>query len=145
MSGAKAMGMAWAALAALGLITVPASARDAGRRHGHVVRARRPIERSQRYRRSLEWSGSVDDVTDIVVSRSGVREDRLSGKRTENVRRRVTGPLPRRPARLRLRNVEGRGEVWIVQQPSVRDDYTARVRIRDKAPGRGHYRFMLVW
>ena len=42
-----------------------------------------------------------------------------------------------------LEDVEGRGEVRLVQQPRAENDYTARVRIRDHQGGAGDYGFTL--
>jgi hypothetical protein len=40
---------------------------------------------------------------------------------------------------------EGRGEIRLIEQPRQRNNYTARVSIRDPLDGAGEYSFMLVW
>jgi hypothetical protein len=54
-------------------------------------------------------------------------------------------PLPQREVRVNLDEVDGRGEVELIDQPSELNNYTARVRIRDRQGGAGDYAFSLFW
>ena len=53
--------------------------------------------------------------------------------------------LPAHDAEVHLENMEGRGEIRLIEQPRERNGYTARVSIRDPGTGAGEYSFTLVW
>jgi len=46
---------------------------------------------------------------------------------------------------VRLTNKRGRGEIFIEQQPSRENDFTAIVRIKDSRGGASDYEFELQW
>ena len=46
---------------------------------------------------------------------------------------------------MRLEEPQGRGEVGLIEQPRQRNNYTARVSIRDPQDGAGEYAFTLLW
>jgi len=53
--------------------------------------------------------------------------------------------MPEHDIEVRLENSDGRGEIRLIEQPSRRNDYTARVAIRDPIEGSSDYSFTLVW
>jgi len=57
----------------------------------------------------------------------------------------VTAPLPRRPVRVTLQDIQGRGQVELTEQPEQGNNFTAKVRIVDPQNGAGQYSFTLNW
>ena len=53
--------------------------------------------------------------------------------------------MPYRRVTVQLTNKRGRGEIFIEQQPSRENDFTAVVRIRDTRGGASEYEFELTW
>jgi hypothetical protein len=63
-----------------------------------------------------------------------------------DVQTRVSGNgLPEQDVNVSIRNSQGRGRVWVAQQPSARNDYTAIIRIQDPQGGFGYYDFRAAW
>ena len=103
-------------------------------------------DRGRRDAGALRWSGLVDGVAEIRIQ--GGRIDALAaqGNNLRNVRYDIVGAsLPRRDVRLEMARQEGRGNVSIVQQPSVWNGYVAIVRIDDGRRGYGAYSFDIRW
>ena len=93
----------------------------------------------------LNWSGSVDNVTEVYVQENHVRMQSPHGKAVDDVHYYFSRPLPLTRTRVRVKPILGRGRLWVFQQPSARNDFTAGVRIIDPRSGRGRYSFDLVW
>lgn len=97
-------------------------------------------------RGGLAWRGGVDDVVDIRIQGTRVDYVTRSGAGTRDVRARVLGAgLPDRELTVRVAPREGRGNVWVVQQPTARNGYTAVLRVEDRQRGYGRYDFEAVW
>ncbi|MDF1505796.1 hypothetical protein [Roseisolibacter sp. H3M3-2] len=97
-------------------------------------------------RGALEWRGQVDDVVEIRVRGREVDYVTRSGATVRDVRDRVVGgALPRQNVTVTLRNVQGRGNVYVAEQPSARNGYTAVIRVQDSQGGYGHYDFQAAW
>jgi hypothetical protein len=97
-------------------------------------------------RSSFRWSGSVDDVVEIRLQGNRVEYRTLSGKELRDVRSDIgRADLPRGDVDLRLSDVQGRGSVRLVQQPSSFNGYTAIIRINDPQRGIGRYDFDVSW
>ena len=94
---------------------------------------------------SVTWSGNVDETAIVTVHQDQVRTHVVSGKSSGNNNAQILGRLPDRPVRLLLLQRRGRGQIRIVEQPSVRNNFTGRVRIHDPQPGSGFYSFVLSW
>jgi len=93
---------------------------------------------------TLNWSGTVDDTATIAIRGRELRVDsNMKGVRDE--RRHIDGFLPRRDQWVDLRDIRGRGDVQIIQQPNERNHFTAVVRITDHQAGADRYHFRLVW
>jgi hypothetical protein len=91
---------------------------------------------------ALRWSGSVDSEVEIRLSGRRVDERALSGGATRDARSSVLGNgLPRRDAQLIIAQHQGRGTVYVAQQPTAYNGYTAVIRIRDPQGGYGYYDF----
>ncbi|MGZ8471545.1 MAG: hypothetical protein ACXW61_17135 [Gemmatirosa sp.] len=95
---------------------------------------------------ALQWRGAVDDVVEIRVQGQRVDYVTRSGATARDVQSRVTGSgLPQRDATVSIRNSQGRGNVWVAQQPSARNGYTAVIRVQDSQGGFGYYDFQASW
>ena len=95
---------------------------------------------------ALRWSGDVDDALEIRIQGNRVDYRTLNGKSVRNVRADLgRGGLPRNDVQVFVTDVNGRGTVTVVQQPSSRNNYTAVVRVYDPRPGYGGYSFDLNW
>ena len=111
-------------------------------------RNRRDDDRwSGRYgRTALRWTGSVDHELEIRMQGDRVEYRTIAGKGTRNVDADVSRRgIPRDDVELSVQLQEGRGSVYVVQQPSSWNGYTAVIRVRDPRPGFGHYEFDLTW
>lgn len=94
----------------------------------------------------LRWRGSVDGDLRIAVRRGQTDYQVLSGERPRDVSSQVLTPqLPRRDGQLSVSLRQGRGSVWVEQQPTSSNGYTAVVRVRDAQGGYGYYDFDLIW
>ena len=96
-------------------------------------------------RTALHWSGSVDGELEIRLQGGRIEYRTLSGNGTRNVRADVGQGIPRRATELVVSRSVGRGNVYVVQQPTERNGYSAVVRVRDPQGGFGNYDFELAW
>ena len=95
---------------------------------------------------ALRWTGTVDDALEIRIQGSHVDYRTLSGKSVKNVRADLArGGLPRNDVQVFVTDLNGRGTVNVVQQPSSYNNYTAVIRVYDPRPGYGDYSFDLNW
>ena len=96
-------------------------------------------------RGQLRWSGNVDDTAIITLRGRDVRTRTELGRGVTNISQQVNGQLPEQSGRVELGQVSGRGQVQIIEQPSSRNNYTVRVRVRDSQGGSARYSFVLDW
>jgi hypothetical protein len=117
-----------------------------GRDRGVDTRERGPWDTNtnNNSRSILHWSGNVDDVLEIRVQGNRADYRTLSGAQPRSVQADLNAE-PQRDVQLRVSQRQGRGEVFIVQQPSYQNGYTAVLRIRDPQGGYGFYDFDLIW
>jgi hypothetical protein len=88
----------------------------------------------------------IEGEAEITVRRDQVDVRMFSGKDARDDGSTCTAPLPTRDIRNFTFDVkEGRGDVHILAEPSVRNEFAAVVRIRDAAGGSGRYHFQLRW
>jgi hypothetical protein len=96
-------------------------------------------------RTALRWMGNVDGTLEIRIQGDRIRYRELSGREVRGVRTDFARfGLPRRDVFLRVDELQGRGTVRVVQQPSARNGYTAVIQIRDPQSGYGRYTFDLL-
>jgi hypothetical protein len=94
----------------------------------------------------FQWKGQVDGVDEIMIRGESVRIRHLEAKPIQRQDHRFSAPLPSREVHLKLRKIEGRGNVRLVEEPSSWNDYTAVVRVDDgEQMGDSYYEFELVW
>jgi hypothetical protein len=95
---------------------------------------------------TVTWSGRVDHAVVVSCQAKGCRSSAESGAvPVVNEHFRFSKPLPARETEVRLEGMEGRGEIRLIDQPRERNQYTAKVSIRDLGPGAADYTFTLVW
>jgi hypothetical protein len=93
----------------------------------------------------ITWSGRVGEEVIVSCRGSHCTAEAVSGAPVMHERVKVSRPLPDRDVQVTVENVDGRGEVRLIEQPAESNGYTARVRIRDPQGGAGDYSFALTW
>jgi hypothetical protein len=94
---------------------------------------------------SMEWRGTVDDVVQIRIRNRNARSRAISGRAYNDDDFSFNGRAPRQNANVSVDKRDGRGQIFIVQQPNRRNNFTTIVQIVDKKGGPDRYRFTLVW
>jgi hypothetical protein len=91
------------------------------------------------------WSGTVDREA-IIVMRGAFLETRGDGFDVfRDARFRINEPLPRVSGSVSIARADGRGDIEVIEQPSLFNGYTARVRVRDQQRGADRYRLVVTW
>jgi hypothetical protein len=94
---------------------------------------------------SLQWRGQVDDRVQLVVRGRSIRERTLSGTQMAQGEASFSSGLPAAPVRVSVRDLTGRGDVRVVQQPSRENGFTTIVEIYDPTRGAREHRVQLIW
>jgi hypothetical protein len=94
---------------------------------------------------SMEWRGTVDDTVQVIIRGRNATTNTLSGSQTYDARASFNERLPRDNTRVWVNKTNGRGKVYVVQQPNRRNNYTAIVQIVDNKGGKDRYGFTLSW
>ena len=106
----------------------------------------RSFEGSSRARGDqVAWSGRVDEEAVVSCQAKRCVSSVPSGAPVAAEHFKFSKPLPNRDVEVRLESALGRGDIRLVEQPRERNNYTARVAIRDPQAGEGEYSFTLVW
>lgn len=90
---------------------------------------------------AMHWSGNVDNEIEIRLQGRRFDERTLAGGQPYDQRTSVVDGLPNRDVRLVIAQRQGRGTVYVAQQPSAYNNYTAVIRVRDPQGGYGYYDF----
>jgi hypothetical protein len=93
----------------------------------------------------MTWRGTIDDDVRIRVRGGTAEVETIGGTPYYDAVSNFTNSLPPRRVSVNVVKRRGRGEVFIEQQPSRENDYTAVVRIRDPRGGAAEYEFDLTW
>ena len=93
----------------------------------------------------MTWRGRVDDDVRIRIRGGTADVETIGGTPYDDGQPNFSDSLPSRRVTVRLTAKRGRGEVFIEQQPSRENDFTAIVRIRDSRGGASDYEFELSW
>src|SRR5256885_9762519 len=103
------------------------------------------IAGAQSSRQLFTWTGRVD--REVTIAMRGRDVWTQSGDRNDQSynRARVESALPRSDGYVRVQQVDGRGDVAVIQQPNSRNNYTAIVRVRDRSGGADRYRVSASW
>jgi hypothetical protein len=94
---------------------------------------------------SMEWRGTVDDVVQIRIRNRNARSKAISGRDYNDDNFSFNGRAPRQNANVSVDKRDGRGQIFIVQQPNRRNNFITIVQIIDKKGGADRYRFTLNW
>lgn len=90
---------------------------------------------------ALRWSGNVDNELEIRLQGRRLDERTLAGGQPYDQRSSVVDGVPNRDVQLVISQRQGRGTVYVAQQPSAYNGYTAVIRVRDPQGGYGYYDF----
>jgi hypothetical protein len=93
----------------------------------------------------MTWRGRVDDDVRIRIRGGSADVETVGGTAYYDAQPNFFNSLPNRRVTVRLTQKNGRGEIFIEQQPSRENDFTAVVRIRDTKGGASDYSFTLEW
>jgi hypothetical protein len=97
----------------------------------------------------VTWSGRVDHAAVISCQKktcvSNPERGAAHSAPVADEHFKFSKPLPDHDTEVRLEELDGRGEIQLVEQPRESNQYTARVSIRDLGVGAGDYSFTLVW
>ena len=93
----------------------------------------------------MTWRGRVDDDVRIRIRGGSADVETIGGTEYSDSQPNFINSLPNRRVTVRLTSKRGRGEIFIEQQPTRENDFTAIVRIRDTRGGASDYEFELQW
>jgi hypothetical protein len=104
-----------------------------------------PAAFAQSGQQIFSWAGRVDREVQVQVRNNRVWTDNIGATEPGRAREQMFNRLPREEGQLYVRMSDGRGDVDVIQQPSRSNNYTAIVRIRDRASGSDMYRVVGYW
>jgi hypothetical protein len=93
----------------------------------------------------MTWRGRVDDDVRIRIRGGAADVETIGGTAYYDSQSNFDNSLPNRRVTVRLTQKRGRGDVFIEQQPTRDNDFTAVVRIKDTRGGASDYEFELQW
>jgi hypothetical protein len=96
-------------------------------------------------RPNLIWQADLQGIHDLVVQGDRVRVESKSGPMPSRVIYRFVNPLPAEDMEINVEPISSRGYVHVVEQPSLSNGYTLRVRIEDRQDGLYPYRVFISW
>lgn len=94
---------------------------------------------------TLTWSGRVDNRVNVIIQGNNVRNEDVTGSGFQPGSQYLNGVLPRRPATISVAKRAGRGNAFVLQQPTRANNYTAIVQISDDRSGADNYRLDISW
>jgi hypothetical protein len=95
---------------------------------------------------SFEFRGSVDDVTVLRINSDRVRAEDLAGRPLRGDQFSFSQPVPYERVRsIQVVDVQGRGDIELVEKPWEGNKFTAVVILSDPQRGASTYSFRLVW
>jgi len=93
----------------------------------------------------MTWRGRVDDDVRIRIRGGSADVETIGGTPYYDGQPNFSNSLPNRRVSVRLTKNRGRGDIYIEQQPSRENDFTAIIRIKDSRGGADNYEFTLEW
>ena len=101
---------------------------------------------AQRYRSGeMTWRGTVDDIIQVRIRNGNARTKHIRGQAYNDATYNFNGRMPQQNVNVSVDKKDGRGKVFIVQQPNRRNNFTTIVQIEDSKGGADRYRFELRW
>ncbi len=95
--------------------------------------------------RGVSWSGRVDGRDLIYIRGNDLWVDHRDGQPVCETNYSFYNALPNRQCDVNVRQVKGRGNVRIIEQPSPRNNYTAVVQVEDRDGGSDIYNLEIDW
>jgi hypothetical protein len=93
----------------------------------------------------FEWSGRVDREVQIVMRGNSVSTNRVGPTESGRMNARAMSMMPRANGQVVVQKLNGRGNVDVIQQPSVANGFTTIVRVQDPRAGQDDYRLAAYW
>jgi len=85
----------------------------------------------------------VDQDVEVAIQGSRVRVRTLGGRWATDQGSDMSAPLPMRPVPVEMSRRDGRGRVWVIEQPSHRNGFRMVLRISDPQRGDDRYHVRL--
>ncbi|MBS1788284.1 MAG: hypothetical protein JST85_11205 [Acidobacteria bacterium] len=95
--------------------------------------------------RGLSWSGRVDGRDLINIRGNSLWVDHRDGQPVYDANYNFYNPLPNRQCAVNIRQVNGRGNVRVIEQPSPYNNYTAVIQVEDRDGGSDFYNLDIDW
>ena len=93
----------------------------------------------------LVWRGRVDQTANITIDGEDVSSRALSGRSLTQVSKNLEGYLAHRSGTIRVRKLDGRGTVRILEQPNKSNGYVAVIQIFDPKRSDDQYEIEVTW
>jgi|SRR5688572_4474950 len=88
----------------------------------------------------------VDGEVDLIIRGGEIGSEVFSGRPIRDAGSQYSSPLPRTEfSRFDVQRVDGRGKVELLEEPSRRNGYTARIRVEDRSGGEDRYHVRITW
>jgi hypothetical protein len=88
----------------------------------------------------------VDGQVDLKVRGAEVDSEVFTGRPIRDAGSEYSSPMPRTEfTRFQVDRVDGRGRVELIEEPSRRNGYTARIRVEDNKGGEDRYHIRISW
>lgn len=94
----------------------------------------------------IDLRARVDGTADFLIQGSRIRFENRSGRQPTDEGSEYGSPLPGAPvSNLRVDKRDGRGRISVVEQPSIQNGFTLRLRIDDPKGGDDRYHARITW
>lgn len=95
----------------------------------------------------FDWKGRVDGQSVIRIRGNKVQIENLSGQGVSETEYRFSNEqgIAAQSQQFSLTGTSGRGEILLLEQPELKNNYTAAVSINDPKGGASEYSFRLTW
>jgi hypothetical protein len=88
----------------------------------------------------------VDGQVDLKVRGAEIDSEVFTGRPIRDAGSEYSAPMPRTEfTRFQVDRVDGRGRVELLEEPSRRNGYTARIRVEDSKGGEDRYHIRISW
>lgn len=95
---------------------------------------------------SVVWRGRVDDTVELRIRRQNIQTITVRGQDYADGRYDFDGGgMNRNSDNVSVSKENGRGNVYILQRPNRRNNWTTIVRIEDRKGGADRYRVRVTW
>src|ERR1700685_1914186 len=102
-------------------------------------------ELSAQDRPQFVWQGQVDGTAILHLAGKRLAVQIKDGAPVERQKFHFSDALPPSGQAVRVQELEGRGYVHVIDQPSIENQYTLAVAIEDPQPGSSFYSIALYW